>query len=368
MKGGSLNYRPRIDGLRFVAIGLVLIEHFGWRANYFEVGYYGVDLFFVISGYLITAILLKNPLASFKESYRAFMGRRILRIFPIYYLLVLLLVAMNLPPARELSSWLMTYTFNYGATWYARTGQPNPWYYLWSLSVEEQFYLLWPLLVLALRERRTELLGVTTFIIVLSYAQITFQLVPAMNPFNYTGLFNRMGSLGLGALGAIYVSYKRLPDLFFRSLTAELAVILLLCAALVCSFRLRFVLMGLCSLFLVIKAAHFDFRVLPLDLFLGHRWVVYVGSISYGIYLFHVPLGNLLIEHVLNPLWKSIPFDEFGMLAKLRWHSWLLKLPLCTALSIAIAALSYRWLETPILSLKDRWFAYRKVVVALPSE
>ena len=94
-------------------------------------------------------------------------------------------------------------------------------------------------------------------------------------------------------------------------------------------------------------------------MFLRHRWVTYIGGISYGIYLFHVPIGCLLLDRIVNPLWTSIPFADLGPgLEKLRWHSWILKLPLYSAVTIAVAAASYRWFETPILSLKNRWFAY----------
>jgi len=116
--------------------------------------------------------------------------------------------------------------------------------------------------------------------------------------------------------------------------------------------------MGPCSLFLVLKASHFEFRIARLQKLLTHGWIVYVGSISYGIYLFHVPIGALFGEYIFDPLWSAIPFGQFGPLEKVRWHSWLIKFPLYTTLVIAVAAASYKWFELPILRLKDRWFRY----------
>ena len=365
MKGELLSYRPRLDGLRLVAISLVLIHHFGgYLASFFDAGYYGVDLFFVLSGYLITSILLKDSRDSFGEVYRGFIGRRALRIFPAYYLLLFVLVLINFPTARSEILYLLSYTFNYKAALIQASGKENPLYYLWSLSVEEQFYLLWPPVVIALRSRKPILLGAVFTIVVVGYLQLTINLVPAFAPYNYTGLFNRMGSLGLGAFGAIYASWKPLPASIFRTAWAEIAAFAILAVSLGMDISLRFPILGLISLFFVLKAAHFDFRLKTIDRFLQRRPVVYVGAISYGIYLYHVPVGALLSQHVFDPFWASIPFENLGWFAKARWHSWILKLPFYSGLTIAVAAASFRWFESPILSLKYRWFNYRTSEIA----
>ena len=354
-----IGYRPRLDGLRTLAIGLVLIEHFGsYLVNFFMAGYYGVDLFFVISGFLITAILIKDQTSSFSGSYRNFIGRRVLRIFPIYYLTIAVLFITDIPSARDMFPWLASYTYNYGVQLTRGPDDLAPLFYLWSLSVEEQFYVFWPLLAISLKDRKDILFTLTAALVIASYAQLTFNLFPSMSQFNYTGLLNRMGSLGLGAMGAIYVSWRHLPRHFFNSAWVEALMFALLFLALTVSFQGRFVLMGFCSLFLVMKASFFRFRINAIDRFLLNPAVVYVGSISYGIYLFHVPLGMWLTQYIFDPVWLVIPWDNLGEFSRLRWHSWIFKFPLYTAATIALAALSYRFIESPILTFKDRWFRY----------
>lgn len=357
---------PRLDGLRCFAILLVMVEHFGWRGESVQVGYYGVDLFFVISGFLITGILLGNPEEKPGKALVRFMGRRALRIFPPYYLLICVLLIFGIAPARELSLPLLTYTFNYAATLYNQSHGENPLYYLWSLSVEEQFYLVWPPLMLVLRRQKLWLLASIAAVVLIGYAQLLWNIVPAMTQFNYTGLFNRMGSLGLGGLGAAYISWKALPKAVFLNRWVETVVFCVLVASLTLNFQFRFVLMGFCSLFLVIKAAHFEFQWRWVDRTLTMPAVVYVGMISYGVYLCHVPLGNAFTIHVFDPVWKSIPFSEFGALEKIRWNSWLIKLPLYSAMSIALAAASHRWFESPILRLKDCWFSVKSKPTSTP--
>jgi peptidoglycan/LPS O-acetylase OafA/YrhL len=322
-------------------------------------GYYGVDLFFVISGYLITGILLRDRGHTFRESYRAFIGRRALRIFPAYYLLILVLFLIDFGPTREFFPWLATYTFNYPAAHVEAAGKENAIYYLWSLSVEEQFYLFWPPLVILLRDRKPLLFAVTLAVVAFGLAQISFGIVPQIAIYNFAGTLNRMGSLGLGALGAIWVSWRPLPARLFESLVIESLVVAGIFVVLLVSFRFRYPIMPLLSLFMVLKAANFSFRIRPLEWALTHRRIVWAGAISYGIYLYHVPINVLMTENVFDHFWLAIPFDSFGPLEKLRWHSWIVKLPLYSAMSIALAAASFRWFESPILRLKDRFFPYR---------
>ena len=106
----------------------------------------------------------------------------------------------------------------------------------------------------------------------------------------------------------------------------------------------------------MLKATQFEFQTQWVARFHDSFSHGLCGGIFYGIYLFHALLGHAFTDHLFDPVWKAIPFGEFGPLEKLRWHSWLVKLPLYSGLSIAVAAASHRWFESPILRLKDRWF------------
>jgi peptidoglycan/LPS O-acetylase OafA/YrhL len=139
-------YFDKIDGLRFVAIAFVLIEHFANDIGHrLSAGYYGVDLFFVISGFLITNILLKSK-GSFKQAYTKFLGRRTLRIFPIYYLTIGVLLLLSYDTYKHDALYLLTYTFNYA--WVYLDIESNSLSHFWSLAVEEQFYLFWAYVLL----------------------------------------------------------------------------------------------------------------------------------------------------------------------------------------------------------------------------
>lgn len=155
---------PALDGLRGIAILLVIVSHYlgdYWRTA--TVGWTGVSLFFVLSGFLITGILLDMKGAP--HYFRNFYARRTLRIFPLYYLTLFLafvvapfVPALNTEGFRAVASrqgWLWTYTMNLYVSFRSEVGGANPFagdwvemLHFWSLSVEEQFYLVWPVIVL----------------------------------------------------------------------------------------------------------------------------------------------------------------------------------------------------------------------------
>jgi peptidoglycan/LPS O-acetylase OafA/YrhL len=210
-------HHPALDGLRGVAVLMVLGFHFlhidgeggaGERAllSASRAGWAGVDLFFVLSGFLITGILIDAR--GTQAYFRAFYARRVLRIFPLYYayLAVLFLAVPLLLPSLdvkpETQGWLWTYL---GNVLFAREGgfQASPYTaHFWSLAVEEQFYLAWPLLVWVLPRRRLALaclgLVVGAFALRLGIHRTTFNATAA-----YVLTPARMDALALGALVAI---------------------------------------------------------------------------------------------------------------------------------------------------------------------
>ena len=116
--------------------------------------------------------------------------------------------------------------------------------------------------------------------------------------------------------------------------------------------------MGLCSLFFVLKAANNSFSSKWANKLLSHKYSLYLGSISYGLYVYHVPIIYYMTPYVFDPVWNLIDFESFGKLSVLQYHSWIIKFPLYTGISIVIAELSYRYFEKPLLLLKDRFFSY----------
>jgi peptidoglycan/LPS O-acetylase OafA/YrhL len=348
-------YYPRLDGLRAFAVACVLVHHFGGSlAEFFDQGYYGVDLFFVISGFLITSILVSST-GTFRVAYKRFLGRRALRIFPLYYGTVIVLCLMNVSMARENILFLATYTWNYAPN------NKGTVFYLWSLSVEEQFYLFWPLVVLLFRSRLNCLMTATCIIIAVGYGQLLFNSFPSISIYNYTGLINRMGSLGMGAMAAILLIARRIPVVLLSSFCVEVVTFVGLVWSQVSVSEWRFPVMGLCSSLLVLKAVQGEFRIPGVESVLCNSKLQQLGRVSYGVYLFHVPVRLFLDEYVFTPVWLFVPFENFGLLGKIRWHSWIVKLPLYSGIAWLLATASYRWLERPLLAYKDIWFPSRGI-------
>jgi peptidoglycan/LPS O-acetylase OafA/YrhL len=353
----TTSYKLKIDGLRCIAIMMVLVEHFAYIiGGEITAGFYGVNLFFVISGFLITSILLKPSDQTFKRAYFTFLGRRFLRIFPIYYLTILFLYLINAKGINDDLIYLLTYTYNY------KVGETANWDALyipyWSLSVEEQFYLFFPILVLLMRKFSKSLLFVCVLIVILAELQMLFNLF-FDGKYNYVGLFTNMAPLCLGAIGAILVQRNVKFDAFFKLKWVEFVVLAgLLLVLMSDSWKLRMVLIPLLNLYLVLKAGLFRFSFSAVESLLSNANVVFVGRISYGIYVYHLIVAFFFTKFLFDPVWTRIPFENFGILSKLEFHSWIIKFPVSVLLSILVAHLSFKYLEQPLLHLKDRYFRY----------
>jgi len=349
-----MKYYEKIDGLRFVAISLVLIEHFADTIGHkITAGYYAVDLFFVISGFLITNILLKSE-GTFAKSYKNFLGRRTLRIFPIYYLMILVFLFGGYKPCCEYILFLVTYTFNYA--WVHYHIEMNALSHFWSLAIEEQFYLFWPIFILAFRKTPSVLFTVTSGIIAISFFQMTTSFFTIVNPYNFVGLFPRIGSLCLGALGGMLFHYDKLNDEIFGSIILERVVFIVLIISMITSYDLKYLVLALCSFYLVLKSVHSDFSIGCVNRLLSNKRVISIGTISYGIYIYHLPIGFLITTYFVEPWWYSINFQSLGFFSFIQGYLWVVLLPFYAMLSIGVATLSSRFIEKPILSLKDRWF------------
>ncbi len=354
-----MNYYDKIDGLRFVAIFLVIIEHFaGFLGKFISAGYYGVDLFFVISGFLITTILLKPNEKSFKTNYLNFIGRRTLRIFPLYYLTVLLLWIVNIDTVREQLVWVLTYTFNY-AIKINSVNDNSPIIHFWSLSVEEQFYIFWPILIISLKKYPRVLISLTLAFIIVGYSQMVFNIFPELSKFNYVSLLTRSASLCMGALGAIISLNPELISLdFLKKKWLEYVLVFITIFSLIIKTRYQPLILGFSSLYFVLKAAHFDFAINIINQFLKNKHIVKIGTVAYGIYIFHLPLAYLLTKYVFNVFWLKIDFASWGEYSYLHYHSWIIKFPIYSVLTYLLALFSFKYIESPILKLKDKFFKY----------
>ncbi len=349
---------PQIDGLRGIAIGAVILSHFPPSQALAAVlpwGYLGVQLFFVLSGFLITGILLscrqRIEAGDYTRSsvFRGFYGRRALRIFPVYYLCLVALYLLDSGQARAAFGYHATYLGNFRMAW---TGQSlGDTTHFWSLAVEEQFYMVWPCIVLLVPGRHLFKLMVIAALIgplhrLLSTSLGAHTLVSFYLP------FGNLDALCGGALLAM-VSRRQADRAKTRRLLrlgcfgGGLGLLALAIAnSLGFEFTtLRIVGLGICtSLFfvgLVDRAARGEggwSRVLE------WRPLVNVGKVSYCLYVVHYVLPELVGRLGASYGWQPLTDPS-------------LRLLLFSSLALLIAALSYRYLERPLQRAK-RWFPY----------
>ena len=363
----ALPHMPQLDGVRALAVAAVLVHHFGGplplSLNQIWWGTLGVRLFFVLSGFLITGILLRSrELAEASGGSRSsatwqFYVRRSLRIFPIYYLVIAICAAINIPPVRELLGWLLTYTLNIQCAlqgWF-----PDNVSHFWSLAVEEQFYLVWPWLVLFAPRKW---LARLTLMTVVAGLMFRLSMVPlgATWTAGYVLPFAALDALGLGALLAISANPK-FSNSVLRAFFARYAlpasvlgyglVVLLWYVgveSLECYSALSDTTSALFFVWLVGSAAR-GFRG-PAGAILQCRPFLYCGKISYGIYVYHM-FATMVMVKILS---------LFG--ARYSAHGWL-DFGFVTAATIIMASLSWYLFEQPISSLK-RYFAYNTIATS----
>lgn len=349
------------DGLRAVAIAGVLAVHAGVPGM--ASGWLGVDLFFALSGYLVTSLLLKEQDRRGAISLKDFWARRFLRLMPIYYLYVLgiswamyrwsgsvLTEHGGWSPGLYLAS-LWLYFVNLapmGGIW---NGQEVT-IHLWSLAVEAQFYLLWPLLVVALARRPARLLLVSWM---LCAACLAYFLFGAGDHERSSMLQARGMALALSSALAVTVwADGQGAGMVRRAATARVstgALLLLLGLALAAGAarwlneaQIRLFLLPplvICFALLVLRYA-----LAPQSApgWLCHPLVTWVGRVSYGIYLYH--------EAVRVGVWW-LSEDLFAGLPRALAYG--ARLMLYFGASFVLAYLSYRFLELPFLKLKDRF-------------
>jgi peptidoglycan/LPS O-acetylase OafA/YrhL len=360
-------YMPQLDALRFFAILAVLVQHnwqprpLPWIFANLDWGDIGVRLFFVLSGFLITGILLGGRTPGDQEPrarlffMRQFYIRRFLRIFPIYYLVLVVAVLVGVRPALQIAPWLFTYTTNifiwHHGHWVGDVG------HFWSLAVEEQFYVFWPCLLLFAPKRWITPLLVAVICVAPAYRlYASFHYSADLARGAYTSgtlTLAVLDSLGLGALLALVVRRAQSPSRLQRTLTrGALPVGAVVYGAVLgvshytgevhISYALGSTAMALIFCWLI-GIASYGFGG-PFGRLLELSPIVYLGKISYGIYIFHnfVPAAlSELAKHV------DLTYHERG----------LANFAISSAVTCGIAAVSWHLFEAPINNLK-RLFPY----------
>jgi len=359
----SAKFYPRLEGLRGFSIILVMISHYIVITNFPQLkflnfGFWGVNLFFVLSGFLITGILLRATESGESHSsiLKGFYARRVLRIFPVYYLTILLLCLFQVDNSQTLFSYLVTYTLNLGNIW-LNVGNSATMHF-WSLCVEEQFYLFWPVLLIKTPNKYRLLLMIGIVISSVALRAI-YQLSggPAPVTFGHSFTFSCMDSLGAGGLLA-YLQMHR-SGIFRKiqqhwALPAISAAIAFFVMARICreeSFIFQTFGRLLCSVtgFFLLAAGVSD-KVSLWGRFLANHRLRYLGKISYGVYIFHWIL-YFLFDHPFKKWWTGL---NFGPLSKLAYNAWIGEFLFFSLLSVVIAGFSYCIIENPFLQLKGR--------------
>ena len=367
-----LGYRPALDGLRALAVVAVFAyhAHLPWA----RAGFLGVDLFLVLSGYLITALLLAERRREGRIDLRRFWARRARRLLPAV-LVLLAATAVAVPilapdQAHRIRTDLLSalgYVFNWRLvfgeqSYFQSAGRPPILQHLWSLAVEEQFYLLWPLLVFALSRR-----GLTALCAVLIGATPLLRLLlrvsglPELAGYEFT--IARWDALAFGAVLAILVREEagrawlrpRAPWIGGAAVLGLVAVM-----GVERGFPERALLVQVAgqTLAAALGASLIYFSVVPfrpspsgaaasLRASLSAPWLRFLGKYSYAIYVLHFPIHILVSRHVAGFV-NAV--DGPARLLRLALY-----VPSISALSIVAALISWRVIEKPFLDLKERF-------------
>lgn len=351
---------PQLDALRAFAVTFVLIFHWFPQdalINTTPNGSIGVTLFFVLSGFLITQILIqnRNQILAGKTTqsavYKNFIIRRALRIFPVYYLF-LTFVYLVLPETSDISTKPAYYYFYAYNILLHNTGN---WSDLlspfWSLSVEEQFYLVWPTVILL--TPRSQLRRIIIFTIFLGLGT---RIAWALNG-NTEGVLTLtcLDAFGIGALWSYIVveQPETIPvfrkQLRWATLLALACFLFLLTQPYSSFFRIyQRTILSVLSLYIVVHAS-FGFKGL-IGRVLMNPALVYMGKISYGIYVYHMVVSSHLTGFVLNKLSRFSPISL---------HNPWIHLGTSFVLLMLVASLSWYLIEKPINNFK-RYFTYSK--------
>lgn len=353
-------YRPELDALRFFAFLCVFQHHVKFTLGLDRIfprqiqtlqdaGSYGVCLFFLLSAYLITELLCKERDESHDIHLRSFYIRRVLRIWPLYFAFLgfAFILGLVMPHFRISPSRLLAFLFLAG-NWY--TGifgwTATPIFPLWSISVEEQFYLLIPTIMKYGGKRA--LWAISILFLALSYSVLAWmgQHAVRMDPAVWTNSFVQFQFFAAGCILAV-VLRTRVPELktYWRAAIVIVGLLVWMTAANVTHHAVMYAGAGrLCLMYglILVGTVLIFLAFLGMNASLIPKPIRYLGQISYGLYVFHYAIADGITA--IAKRWpqsglRSSPFSGF----------------LDLALTIGVASLSYQCLERPFLRLKERY-------------
>jgi peptidoglycan/LPS O-acetylase OafA/YrhL len=366
-----------LDGLRGISIILVMAFHIFKRADFFTkheilhfvtsisyIGWLGVDVFFALSGFLITSILLKTRDGN--HYFKNFYARRILRIFPLYYVfIVVMLLALPtlIPDYTANIPVIAPFLFFYIQNWMGRLGVVGLPAFLsvtWSLAIEEQFYLIWPAVVYHTRRETLIKIGLGIILISLLYriqAVLFWQSAEYVANFFYFDTLTRFSEIIFGAvLAALFID----PDWRARIRLFSLPIFLVSFSAY--AALCIYLFPGLIPYYSNIPLTLWSYTLVPLfstsligilvtgsetnliRRFFQNKILVFFGKYSYSMYLLHMPVALLL----LNPMYDT----------HLRgWKMYFAYIVLAYVITALGALFTWHFLEKHMLNLK-KYFEY----------
>jgi len=341
--------------MRGVAIFLVILVHLFRYYKWLSFGWMGVDLFFVLSGFLITGILVDTRTNS--GYYKNFLVRRILRIFPLYYFfLIVFFIGFPLLSLHDhikyysyLNSnqfWFWAYIQNWLFVTDTTYPEINIISHFWSLAIEEQFYIFWPIVIFFFSGRNLKLtcilliVGSLLFRIYLYFQQASWIVI-------YESTFTRLDGLAIGSLIAILVreesGRKWLETWAFRILLVSAASIVSI-IGITGNYYINNPLLQtvgytlidmFCGALLVVLVSSSSISFIKI--IFKSRVLVFLGKYSYGLYVYHKPIYYFAEIYLAQWILNREVISVIGIV-----------------LSVALAVISYRLLEAPFLRLKDK--------------
>ena len=356
----NVEYKPgtyvkEFDGWRGVGICFVVLAHY--FPTYFIGSWVFMEMFFVMSGFLITGILLDSKCKT--GYYRKFISRRIVRVFPLYYLCLAVLFFLlphswlDLGYYRQHQAWFWLY----GENWlYSIQGWPKvkALHHFWSLAIEEQFYIIWPLVVYLFSMK-----GLARFCLFLFFFSVFFRNIGMpwlgfVMPFPYVATFARMEPIALGALIAILVRTDKTILEKYTIRTTWIAGILSVCCFVIARsaffekpvhYMINYTLVDV--FFAGLITMTLDGSTMPLfRRLLNHPWSQQIGIMSYCLYIFHYPIEDIIQVNYLTPLQQFTGSVNLGKL---------LCLAIALVITIPVVYLIHKKVEVPFWKLK-RYF------------